>query len=262
MINYLAYLPHPPIMLEEIGGDECAKIKATINSQKTITQDIKNLEATTDLLLIMSPHAPAARNSIPIYSADLYSGNLANFGRADVAVQFNGNLELTNDLLNNIRQKIAISTQELSTLDHGVLVPLYELYKLDYQKPILFTGLNIYNQKDHYTFGELLAEYAKDKNILFIGSGDMSHALKEDGPYSFHPAGPKFDEKIISLIKNNKEDDFLNINPAFQEDAAECGFRSLLTIAGICSADKKLRGEVLSYEGPFGVGYLAARWQK
>lgn len=261
MILYTAYLPHPPIMLPEIGGTECQKIKNSIHSQIKITQEIKALEKQTDLLLIMSPHAQAGQNHIPFFVAANYSGNLANFGRPDLKISFKGSPSEAKLLLSFLANKINFETHEYSRLDHGEIVPLFELAKTNYQKPILFCGLNIYRQHDHYYFGELLAEYAEQgKNIIFLGSGDMSHALKEDGPYQYNPAGPEFDKTIIKLIKNGQEKDFLKIDPGLQENAAECGFRSLLTIAGIKNRTK-ISGEVLAYEGPFGVGYLAARWR-
>ena len=39
--------------------------------------------------------------------------------------------------------------------------------------------------------------------------------------------------------------------------AGECGLRSILILLGILSGNK-IKPEVLSYEGPFGVGYLVA----
>lgn len=262
MIIYTAFLPHPPIMLPAIGGEECQKVTATIQSQEIISAEIKALEEKTDLLLIISPHAQAASDHIPFYLADRYQGSLGKFGRPDIEVQFNGNKTLAKELLKYLENKMTLKEIDSSILDHGELVPLFKLAATNYQKPILFCGLNIYQEHDHYLFGQLLADYAKEKNknIVFVGSGDMSHALKEDGPYQYHPAGPKFDKKIVELIKKGKEDEFLNIPGELQENAAECGFRSLLTIAGIKSRTKTA-GEVLSYEGPFGVGYLSARWK-
>jgi len=262
MISYIAYLPHPPIMLPAIGGTECLKIAETIESQKKVSAQIKKLENNTDLLVVMSPHAPAETANIPIYSAASYTGSLANFGQPDLKISFPGNPLEAKNIFNFVQKKVAVSFQEYPVLDHGVSVPLFELFALHYNKPILVTGLNISAQKQHYIFGQQLAAYAKKENkkIVFLGSGDMSHALKADGPYAYHPAGPAFDSQIVKLIKKHQEKEFLNIDAQLQEEAAECGFRSLLTIAGLLQSIQ-LTGEVLSYEGPFGVGYLSAQWQ-
>ena len=36
-----------------------------------------------------------------------------------------------------------------------------------------------------YCFGQCIKEAVEDKNVLLIASGDLSHRLKEDGPYDY-----------------------------------------------------------------------------
>ncbi|PIZ48331.1 hypothetical protein COY29_03960, partial [Candidatus Woesebacteria bacterium CG_4_10_14_0_2_um_filter_39_14] len=94
----------------------------------------------------------------------------------------------------------------------------------------------------------------------WIASGDMSHRLKEDGPYGFHPSGPQFDQEFIRLLKNKDIRGILNLNPRLIEEAGECGLRSFSMLLGALTADKTdWQPEILSYEGPFGVGYLVAK---
>jgi aromatic ring-opening dioxygenase LigB subunit len=87
----------------------------------------------------------------------------------------------------------------------------------------------------------------------------MSHRLKEDGPYGFHPSGPKFDQEFIKYLKNKDTKSILEMDETFLEEAGECGLRSFCSLLG---ALEELRAswqvDVLSYEGPFGVGYLVA----
>jgi len=44
------------------------------------------------------------------------------------------------------------------------------------------------------------------------------------------------------------------------EEAGECGFRSILIILGILN-QLDCKFDALSYEGPFGVGYLTANFK-
>ncbi len=44
------------------------------------------------------------------------------------------------------------------------------------------------------------------------------------------------------------------------EGAAECGLRSFMTLGGFLGDDAQVNPEILSYEGPFGVGYMVARF--
>jgi aromatic ring-opening dioxygenase LigB subunit len=47
------------------------------------------------------------------------------------------------------------------------------------------------------------------------------------------------------------------IDPELRERAGECGYRSIVIALG-CAADRPGQYQVLSYEGPFGVGYMVA----
>ena len=38
------------------------------------------------------------------------------------------------------------------------------------------------------------------RNTVIIGSGDLSHKLKEDGPYGFQKEGPEYDARIMDVM--------------------------------------------------------------
>jgi len=126
--------------------------------------------------------------------------------------------------------------------------------------PILTT---LDSPKQHFDWGKEF--YSKIKNlklkIALIASGDMSHCLKEDGPYGFHPDGPKFDKALIEFLKKKDIKNFLKLDEMFPE-AAECGLRSFSFLLGILEKAKiDWHSEILSYEGPFGVGYLVMNFK-
>jgi aromatic ring-opening dioxygenase LigB subunit len=112
----------------------------------------------------------------------------------------------------------------------------------------------------HFNRGkELIKNLGYIKKLAWIASGDMSHRLKKDGPYGLHPSGPKFDREFIKRLKKKDVPGILNLNPRLAEEAGECGLRSFCMLLGALEEAKiKWRPEVLSYEGPFGVGYLVA----
>jgi aromatic ring-opening dioxygenase LigB subunit len=94
--------------------------------------------------------------------------------------------------------------------------------------------------------------------VGLIASGDLSHCLKEDGPYGFQPDGPKFDENLVELLKKKDIESILKLDELYPE-AGECGLRSFCFILGMLKESKiDYKPEILSYEGPFGVGYLTA----
>jgi AmmeMemoRadiSam system protein A len=95
------------------------------------------------------------------------------------------------------------------------------------------------------------------RRAVFVASGDLSHKLLEDGPYGFVPEGPEFDEKATKAMEKGDFLAFLNFDPSFCDTAAECGLRSFIIMAGALDG-KSVKPELLSYEGPFGVGYGVA----
>ncbi|MCX6758261.1 MAG: class III extradiol dioxygenase subunit B-like domain-containing protein [Candidatus Nealsonbacteria bacterium] len=115
--------------------------------------------------------------------------------------------------------------------------------------------------KDH--FNEGIAYYFEKlenlpEKIALIASGDLSHRLKKDGPYGFHEQGPKFDAKLISSLQNKDVSTIIELEDEFPE-AGQCGLRSFCFLLGILEGAKiPWLVDILSYEGPFGVGYLVA----
>ena len=97
------------------------------------------------------------------------------------------------------------------------------------------------------------------RNAVFIASGDLSHKLKENGPYGFAKEGPLFDKEIVDIMEKGELNRLMEFAPGFCEKAAECGLSSFIIMAGALEGivfDSRL----LSYEGPFGVGYGVAEF--
>jgi len=167
-------------------------------------------------------------------------------------------LELLGEKLKAIKpQSIIISSPHP---DWGFEVPLFFLAK-DFPGDIkkVLTGLE--SATVHFEQGKKMSqELATDKNIALIASGDLSHCLKEDGPYGFHEQGPKFDQDLQNHLKKKDIPSILKLDEIYPS-AGECGLRSICFLLGILEGAKiDYQPEILSYEGPFGVGYLVANF--
>ena len=117
-------------------------------------------------------------------------------------------------------------------------------------------GLSGFSLIEHYRFGEAIAQAAAalKRRVVIIASGDLSHKLKEEGPYGFVPEGPQFDQKIMEVLSRADFTSLLEFDPVFCEKAAECGLRSFVVMSGAFDG-LEVKAAKLSYEGPFGVGY-------
>jgi aromatic ring-opening dioxygenase LigB subunit len=146
--------------------------------------------------------------------------------------------------------------------DWGFNVPLFFLAK-DFKGKteehlIGLESPQFYFEQGKNLYQKLCGGPTSAKKIALIASGDLSHCLKADGPYGFQPDGPKFDKTLIESLKKKDIDTILKLDDKYPE-AGECGLRSFCFLLGILEASGlNWQPEVLSYEGPFGVGYLVA----
>ena len=145
--------------------------------------------------------------------------------------------------------------------DWGFNVPLYFLAK-DFKREIKTYLMELESPKFYFEKGKnIYQELEKDKKYALIASGDLSHCLKAEGPYGLHPDGPKFDKALIEYLKKKDIENFLKLDDYFPK-AGECGLRSFSFLLGILQAsDIDWKAEILSYEAPFGVGYLVVNFK-
>jgi len=149
--------------------------------------------------------------------------------------------------------------------DWGFNVPLFFLAK-DFEGEIKTVLIGIESPQFYFEEGKKLYQkvcggQTSAKKLAVIASGDLSHCLKEEGPYGFHPDGPKFDKALIEALKKKDIEKILKLDDKYPE-AGECGLRSFCFLLGILEASGlDWQPEILSYEGPFGVGYLVANFK-
>lgn len=257
MLQAAYMVPHPPIILKEIGKGEEQKIIKTKQAYEQIAKEIAKLRP--DTILIFSPHAPSYRNYIAISSGDEAKGDFLQFHASQVSFHERYDKEMI-EKIEKLAQKTKIPAGTLGDdahlLDHGTMVPLYFIEKEYHDFEIVRIGVSDLDVDIQVTFGKCIAEVIKEmnKNIVVIASGDLSHRLKDDGPYGYCEEGPIFDKEIIRIMKENDFDALQTIDPSILKECAQCGLPSFLMLAGILS-QFAYRTRFLSYEGTFGVGY-------
>jgi len=251
--------PHPPIMVPEVGRDAIAEVQASINGMAELTRRLIASEAET--VVLISPHAPLELDSFVAFQGPEVHGDFTNF-RAP-ATRFMA--EVDNDLLRHIvavaeRDNYQVSLLEHDLLDHGTAVPLYFLLQNGWRGRVVALGYSFLSNDDHLRFGRSIRQAIAESGrpIAFVASGDLSHRLKPDAPAGYHPNAYIFDEQVIDALRANDPQQIVEIDPQLRKLAGECGYRSMLVAIG---ATRGLEGtcEVISYEAPFGVGYLVAQ---
>lgn len=252
-------LPHPPVILPEVGRGNEKEIRATTEAYVKAAERVARWKP--DVLIISSPHSACYADYFSVLPGKSARGSMASFGAPSLTFDLDFDADLRKEFLRRA-QEIGLDAGTLgrrSELDHGVCVPLYFLRKAGVWCPAVVTGLSGFSPEDHYRLGRCTAEAAEalGRRAVFIASGDLSHRLKEDGPYGFSPEGPLFDRQVTEAAASADFLKFLRMDQDFADRAGECGLRSFQIMAGALDG-LAVEPELLSYEGPFGVGYAVA----
>lgn len=252
-------VPHPPLIIPDVGRGEERKIQDTIDAYHKIAKEIADLKP--DTIIISSPHAQSYMDYFHISPGMRASGSFDQFGARKVTFDVNYDQDLIDRITFEARkQNISAGTLggKNPSLDHGTMVPLYfiNLYYTDYKLIRLSpSGLS---PIEHYQFGKLIqSAVTDDKKVIWVASGDLSHKLKKDGPYGLAKEGPVFDKEITKAMKNGDFLKMMKLKPKLCRKAAECGLSSFIMMAGFLDSIE-VESTLLSYEGPFGVGYAVA----
>lgn len=252
--------PHPPVLLPEVGRGPEREIAATDRAMRAAAEQVARWKP--DVLIVASPHTILYGDYFHISPGKAAAGDMSAFGAPQVRIQVAYDDLLRDEIVRRAQQadlKAGTLGQRDPELDHGVLIPLYFLRKAGVTCPIVRMGLSGFSPLAHYRLGQCVAEAVGTLNrrAVFVASGDLSHKLKVDGPYGFAPEGPQFDEAVTQAMASGDFLQFLTMNPALCERAAECGLRSFQMMAGALDG-LAVGPQLLSHEGPFGVGYAVA----
>ncbi len=253
-------VPHPPIILPEVGRGEERRIENTTLSFQRMAHEIELLAP--DTIVLSSPHAPAYADGFYIAGGDGGYGDLRSFGiphvREEVPLDrtFSERLAVT---LADRRIYTTGTTQGRGGFDHGTLIPLRFIHQRFTDFKLVLIGISWLGSDVHREVGRTVARIAEElgRRVVFIASGDLSHVLKKDGPYGYRPEGPLFDAEIARIFREGDLEALFHFDPSILEEAAECGLRSFQMMTGVLDG-VPYESELYSYEGPFGVGYAVA----
>ena len=250
-------MPHPPIARPLVGRGEEQKIQATLDAYRTASRQIA--ADAPETIVIISPHNVFFRDAFFISPGETYSDSLVRFGASADRVSIPYDAELRDEILRLCDEK-GIPTVSDSRYggepDHGSLIPLLFVNEV-------YTNYRVVRIAPSYLSDEMLLEMGSiieraaahlGRRMTLIASGDLSHKLLAEGPYGLDENGPVYDERIMRDMGAADFGALLDYPPEFLDRAAECGHRSFCIMAGALDG-LRVRPEMLSHEGTFGVGY-------
>lgn len=253
-------VPHPPLIMPEVGRGGEKKIQATIDAYREAMRRMVALKP--DTVVISSPHATMYADYFHISPRERAEGDFGDFRVPGLKLSAEYDAELVKTisrLLSEAGVDGGTEVERMPKLDHGTMVPLRFVQEVMPDVKLVRVGLSGQSPRAHYRFGECVAQAATllNRRVVYVASGDLSHKLKADGPYGFAAEGPVFDKECMAALAAGDFLRLLSIDAELAEGAAECGLRSFWMMAGALDR-RRVESEQLSYEGPFGVGYGVA----
>ena len=250
-------VPHPPLIIPQVGRGQENLIRETSLSYAFAANEIARIAPET--VVIISSHTQMYADYFHISPGEGAAGSFRAFGAPDV------HFEETYDTA--LRDRLCALAEEThfpagtlgetdAALDHGVMVPLWFLRRRYNDFKILRIGLAGLPLTDHYALGYLIraAIEAEGRSAVLIASGDLSHKLREEGPYGFAPEGPEYDARIMDVCGRGAFRELFDFSPVFLEKASECGHRAFVMLAGALDGTA-VEAKALSHQDVTGVGY-------
>lgn len=257
-------LPHPPTAIPVLDKNAETKLRNTVQSLKEAAKEIAALQP--DTVILITPHGPRFQGHYYLPSQKRVSGDFSAFGDKKHILGFDNDVELGKKLENaGAGKNVSVGFIDDKTmkrnnipydLDYGVTVPLYYLTKEYTSFRLLPVSLGDGGPKDHYRLGILLRDVIRDSfegNAVVIASGDMAHGTGE--------TAAAFDKTVKQLLLKEASEELLSLDPAVKADCEECGLDVCRVLLGTLDGFAYLTN-LLSYEAPFGTGYLAARFDR
>jgi aromatic ring-opening dioxygenase LigB subunit len=251
-----ALMPHAPIVIPGVAGPARARVRATTEACRTAARRL--LAHSPRTLVVVSPHSPRHPTAFGLWSGDQLRGDLAAFG-APTAIDL-PNDAVTAEAIEREAARVGVATWAIPPrpLDHGALVPLWFLIEAGWWGPTCVASLPFAApSRSLAAFGRAIHGAISGRPSALVASGDMSHRLQPGAPAGYDPHAQEFDRWLRQLVAVGRLESVAAIDANLRELAAEDVADSVLVAAGAIGSERH-GCRVLSYEHPFGVGYLVA----
>lgn len=250
-------VPHPPMIVPDVGQGSERQIEETISAYERVADEVAALQPET--IIITSPHSVMYADYFHISPGRSAQGSFGQFraGHVRFDEQYDSELVKTICRIADERDFPAGTLGERDRrLDHGTMVPLWFIRQRYKGGKIVRIGLSGLPLAQHYALGQILAQAVEetDRRAVLIASGDLSHKLQDYGPYGFAPEGPEYDRRIMDVCSRAAFGELFDFDETFCEKAAECGHRSFVILAGAFDG-QDVKAVQLSHQDVTGVGY-------
>lgn len=257
-LSYGYVVPHSPNLVPEVGRHKTSEASRTIEAMEEL--GIVIAERRIRHCVIVSPHSPFMPEAFGVWQGGRLTGSMERFQAPDVTVTLDVSTELAEAVL-DVATRMELPVERMRRdwrLDRGVTVPSVYLLKTD-EVTVVPVSMSMFGVDEHWLFGTAIAKAAEEVSgtTAIISSSNLSHRITPDAPHGYSAAGAEFDGRIRDAVERGQLREILDIPEDLTREASECGYMPLIVCGGAFDG-RRVKGRVLSYEAPFGIGYLVA----
>lgn len=254
-----AISPHSPLLIPNIGKENLELLKRTSESYKKIRDDIYATQIET--LVIISSHGGFEDEIFNVNLSPSFHINFEEFGDLSTKKEIEGDIVLAHQIKKESESDDEhIRIIDKPTLNHGIGIPAYLLTEEIKNLKVVPLYCSEADLEKHWQWGVRIKEAIlnSNKRIAVIASADLSHKLTKNSPAGYSPKAVNSDQKIINFIQNKKIPELTKMKPEFFEETATEGIKSISVLGGIMNK-MEYKPKLLSYEYPFGAGYVVMK---
>ena len=254
MLKGAFIVPHPPLIIPEVGGGRQKTIQRTIDSYKRFAEQIRGLKP--DVLVIATPHAAAYADAFVLPAGTEGEGSFADFGAPAVRIRARWDSELIDRIFSLAKKEglalVREPAQRGKSLDHALMIPLYFINALGRDIPVVRLSISDLSPQAHRNLGRCIDRAAEElgRSYVFIASADLSHKLSEEGPYGLSSEGVEFDRIIGMLCRRAMErffpdEDFTQgsrVRSSADSDSHRCARRTCVSLGRMVVRSAVRRG--------------------
>lgn len=265
---YACIAPHAGDLIPETVDDK-NKVMRTRQSMQEMGAKLETLAP--EVIVIINPHGFRVENAMSISIAERATAHWS----ADVKLDFDMDVELAHQIADKATEMNVPIVRYIYgasggpdcfiPLDWGAVVPLYFMGHRYESKPkiVHISPMRLLPYQMHYDFGRAIGQVLKksEKRIALIASADQGHAHDINGPYGYDPASVKYDAWMQEIVRSNRLDELLTVDPKLVEDGKPDSLWPTLVLAGVLK-ENPMQGNFFSYEVNVYFGILCAEFQR
>lgn len=269
-VVFACIAPHGAEIIPKLAGDNLEAFAETRRGMKELARLMKKNRPQT--IILATPHNLRLEATIGVVTSEFTEGSL-EANKKQVKLRCQCDRHLAKEIVRKAKKSnlpivganYGTSDGENSCMpmDWGTLIPLWFFVDRSSSKPkvVLVTPSREISFQSLIKFGHTIAETAEEseKQITFVASADQGHAHNKNGPYGFHPASARFDEKARQAVSENDLRPLFNMQQQFIEDAKPDSLWQMAILQGILEI-VPLKSRLISYQAPTYFGMLCAAY--